>query len=422
MTSRLSIAERAERLIYRIGGLPVAVAATLSSRHAEETDAAFAAHYWRPKDLGEWIELIAALVLWPVALVGASLWYTARNGAIIRRRTGKGIAAQLRDQFRLYFSAGVLAPWYYLFSLHDGSSRKRARSFLHRYETKPFLFKLLKGHKGSPLNDKVLFASYCQAHSIRCVETLMELDGRSPAGELPDRDLFVKPAKSRGGQGAERWDRVAPFVYSGPDGERLSASELLARLVDRSRRKPLIIQPRMNPHPSITRFTAGALPTARIVTCLNEQGEPEVMLSVFRMSIGRNRTVDNMHAGGIAAAPDIPSGRLSRASDLGMASRLGWLSVHPDTGEQLEGRVVPRWEEAKSLATKAHRAFSDRVVIGWDIAVLEDGPILVEGNGNPDMDIIQRFMPIGARRHRLGELVGYHVAQRAFPAPHSPPR
>jgi len=159
------------------------------------------------------------------------------------------------------------------------------------------------------------------------------------------------------------------------------------------------------------------------VTCLNEHGEPEPVIALFRMSIGSNNTVDNMHAGGIAAQPDIKSGRLSRASDLGMDARIGWHSVHPDTGEQIEGRVLPYWEEAKRLAAEAHRAFADRVVVGWDIAILEDGPILVEGNGNPDMDIIQRFMRVGLRRHRFGELIAHHLRQRLHfddPAFHTP--
>jgi hypothetical protein len=423
VASKLSIAERAERLVYRVGGLPIAVSALRGAKSRAGGDrpleAAFARRYWHPADAAEWLELAAGIILSPVAVLGSSLWYTARNGPAIRRRAGKGLSRQFAEQLQLYLSAGALAPWYYLFSLDEDGSSDRARSFLQRFETKTSLFPLLKQRKGSPLNDKARFAEYCAAHGIRCVPVIANLDGKSPPAELPDTDLFVKPIKGRGGRGAERWDRVAPSVYAGPAGERLSATGLLDRLVRRSRQTPLVVQPRLTPHPAVAQMTSGALPTARIVTCLNEDGEPEVMVSVFRMSIGSNRTVDNMHAGGIAAAPDIATGRLSRASDLGMNTRLGWLTAHPDTGEQIEGEVLPCWEDAKQLAIQAHRAFSDRTVIGWDIAILEDGPILVEGNGNPDMDIIQRFMRVGLKRHRFGELIAWHLRQRLAAADNS---
>ena len=52
------------------------------------------------------------------------------------------------------------------------------------------------------------------------------------------------------------------------------------------------------------------------------------------------------------------------------------------------------------------------MVVGWDIAILADGPIIVEGNGNPDLDILQRFMPLGFREHRFGRLLAHHVALR----------
>lgn len=417
MPSKLSIAERAERLVYRVGGLPIALSALGRAKSDGSPDqvleAAFASRYWHPADAAEWLELIAGIILSPLGMLGSSLWYTARNGPTIRSRVGKGLARQLAEQVRLYFSAGALAPWYYLFSLDEDGSSDRAKSFLQRFETKTSLFPLLKQRKGSPLNDKARFTEYCAAHGIRCVPLIASLDGKARPTELPDTDLFVKPSKGRGGRGADRWDCVARQIYEGPGGERLYAAVLIDRLVRRSRQTPLVVQPRLKPHSEVARLTSGALPTARIVTCLNEQGEPEVMVSVFRMSIGSNRTVDNMHAGGIAAAPDIETGRLSRASDLGMSARLGWFTAHPDTGEQIEGRVLPCWEEAKQLAIQAHRAFSDRTVIGWDIAILEDGPILVEGNGNPDMDIIQRFMRVGLKRHRFGELIAWHLQQRS---------
>ena len=33
------------------------------------------------------------------------------------------------------------------------------------------------------------------------------------------------------------------------------------------------------------------------------------------------------------------------------------------------------------------------------------------------MDIIQRFMPFGVRRHRFGELVAYHLNERSLTGP-----
>jgi hypothetical protein len=411
--------QHAERLVYRVAGLPVALSAAWVAGHATESgdtglvDLIFASSYWHPTGVADWLELMIALVALPLALPVGALWFTARNGPTIRRRGGKGLSKQIAEQLRLYFFAGVLPPWYYVFSLHEDACTKRARSYLQRFETKPCIFRLLKERRGSPLNDKAEFAEYCARHSIRCVETIMRIDGEVPKEVLPDRDLFVKRSKGRGGRGAERWDRVAPFTFECPAGERLDLNALLERLAERSRKAPLIVQPRLTAHHGLAEVCTGALPTVRLVTCLDERGRPEVVGAVFRMAVGDNVTVDNLHAGGIAAAVDLDSGCLSRATNLGTDSRLGWLSAHPDTGAPIEGRALPLWDEVKTVALDAHRAFTDRVVIGWDIAILDDGPIVIEGNGNPDMDILQRFMRVGLRHHRFGALLTHHLRARA---------
>ena len=36
---------------------------------------------------------------------------------------------------------------------------------------------------------------------------------------------------------------------------------------------------------------------------------------------------------------------------------------------------------------RAHAAFADRIVIGWDVGIMPDGPELVEENGGPDLDV-----------------------------------
>src|ERR1044071_2359877 len=139
MPSSRRVNEHLERFVYRVAGLPIALSALLG-RRTSPIDAAFSRRYWSPQGINEWISLVEGLVLWPAGILGGSLWYTVRNGAVIKRRGGKSLAKQVTEQLRLYFSAGVLAPWYYLFSLDEDGSADRARSFLQRFETKTSLF------------------------------------------------------------------------------------------------------------------------------------------------------------------------------------------------------------------------------------------------------------------------------------------
>lgn len=416
MTSRpLSIraASRAELLVYRMAGLPVAVR-NLFDRHgrtsADVIRAAYALAYWQSA-WDNFGEIAIASILWPLGLLAASLWFTARNGTAIRRRESKGLVRQFVEQIRLYFTAGILPPWYYIFGLHGASAD--AGAYLQRCETKGGIYPLLRHGVWTELNDKKLFADFCAQHEIPCVPYLFLLDGSENPPSLPDCDLFVKPANGRGGRGAERWDQVAPGQFASADGQNATAEDLLGHLVRRSEKSAILVQRRVETHSGLADLTSGALSTVRVTTCLNERGDPEIVGAVFRMGIGGNRTVDNLHAGGIATKVGLDDGTLSNASDLGMDSKLGWLDRHPDTGAQIAGRILPLWSETKALAVRAHCSFTDRVLVGWDIAITDDGPLIVEGNSSPDLDIMQRFgAPIC--NSRFGELLAWHLIERGF--------
>ena len=69
------------------------------------------------------------------------------------------------------------------------------------------------------------------------------------------------------------------------------------------------------------------------------------------------------------------------------------------------------WDEVRELVRKAHLAFRDRVVIGWDIAIMADRPRLVEGNSGPDIDLVQRPLRTAFADGRLGELLAFHLKQ-----------
>ena len=94
---------------------------------------------------------------------------------------------------------------------------------------------------------------------------------------------------------------------------------------------------------------------------------------------------------------------------MGIDTRMGWIDVHPTTGGRITGREIPMWEEVCDLVRRAHGAFEDWVVIGWDVAVTASGPLLVEGNNGPDIDLIQRPMRRPFGNARFGELLAHHL-------------
>jgi hypothetical protein len=98
------------------------------------------------------------------------------------------------------------------------------------------------------------------------------------------------------------------------------------------------------------------------------------------MPVGR-LVVDNFDRGGLAAPINFTTGTICGPA-VKRDIRLGIISIdqHPDSGQEFKGFPIPMWSEAVDLARRAHKAFPSVYFIGWDIVVLQDGPILVEGN------------------------------------------
>jgi hypothetical protein len=142
-----------------------------------------------------------------------------------------------------------------------------------------------------------------------------------------------------------------------------------------------------------------------VLTCLDRLGDPEVIGAALRMAVNPSSVVDNLHQGGITAAIDPETGVLGPASNLGKDARLGWLDRHPTTGAQIEGRLLEWWPVVRGLALRAQAVFSDRLFVGWDLAMTSDGPIIVEGNSSPDLDILQRSSGRGMANGRFAELL-----------------
>ncbi|RYE37621.1 MAG: hypothetical protein EOP21_13685, partial [Hyphomicrobiales bacterium] len=169
-----------------------------------------------------------------------------------------------------------------------------------------------------------------------------------------------------------------------------------------------IVQPRIDGDPELADLALNALPTVRIVTMFDEAGRPEVVSATFRCASDPAAHVDNMKAGGLIAPVDLDTGTL------GIACRGyggGDHAVHPATGGTIDGRPLPGWKAATDLVRHAHATtFADYVLIGWDVALTAEGPLLIEGNGKPGVLMPQRAARRGLGEGRYGQLLAYHLA------------
>ena len=50
---------------------------------------------------------------------------------------------------------------------------------------------------------------------------------------------------------------------------------------------------------------------------------------------------------------------------------------------------IPTVEEAKELVLRAAKEEDHILVVGWDIALSENGPVIIEGNRRPGFDLPQ---------------------------------
>lgn len=53
---------------------------------------------------------------------------------------------------------------------------------------------------------------------------------------------------------------------------------------------------------------------------------------------------------------------------------------HPITHFTAKGTQLPRWKEVLELAKKAAYVVPQVAYVGWDIAITDKGPVLIEGN------------------------------------------
>jgi len=344
---------------------------------------------------------IISSVAWPLKAVFFAVKRTMKFGSRVKEETGMSETRQFFKQLYLAFRHFIPPSAFYAYRLFDPSKLKLAPKYIHHHEICALLPFIIDSKDRRRLDDKFSFYQVFKKAGLPTIPIIAEFENgkinkwaADANGELPEADLFAKPADGIRGMGAKLYKYEKDGHYRMDDGHLLSQNELLDHLSEASRETSHLLQKRFFNHPDLSGLSTRALCTVRIVTCRNPGGPSTPLISIFRMPTGMNIT-DNMRVNALGSPIDEKTGTLGDA--MSMDPAVEPVSRHPDTGHVITGVKIPFWPEIIKLALSAHDEFPDFSSIGWDVAVTEDGPLLVEGNPIWGIESLQRVhnKPLG---------------------------
>ena len=275
---------------------------------------------------------------------------------------------------------------------------------------KTLLRRLSSNEQRLVTNDKRLFERHCRAHELPSIRNLGVIASEPPADldSLPligdvsalagvfspsTPALFFKLIDASHGRKAFSAERLGNGVrWLDRHG---SMEELFAYCQQQAADESgWLIQPRIRNHHLLRPLMGGGVGvgTIRIVTVLREQ-RYRVIGACLRIIVGDNAVDNFAHgaSGNIAAAIDLDTGRMQAAR----GSRFRHWPVlenhdqHPQTGAPITGFTLPYWSETLALVERAHRSMPDVPTLGWDVAITDAGPVIIETNSTYDVDILQ---------------------------------
>jgi hypothetical protein len=234
-------------------------------------------------------------------------------------------------------------------------------------------------------------AIYCEnVTTARSAQVLSDKEALRHFLERADHyPLFGKPAdgvQSLGSLALRRYrpddDGVEIF-----DGRVIRLDDLTAEL-GKHYTDGYLFQRLIAPHNAIRAVCGERLATIRVLTLRTGSEAPQVLRACWKIPAGGNAADNYWRNGNLLAKLDKNTGEVKRVIS-GSGVDLAVHSHHPDTGANLIDFKLPHWDAVVSTALEAARVMQQAPLIGWDIAVLDDGVVIVEMNGRPDFTLPQ---------------------------------
>ena len=182
--------------------------------------------------------------------------------------------------------------------------------------------------------------------------------------------LFIKPLSMYGGTGCFRISKENLNI------DLLECAEFIMQ--NGCIHEEAVIQ-----NEEINKIHSGCINTMRVETFIDKKGEIHILSAFMRFGIGKSH-VDNAHSGGFYVGINLKNGTLRDIGHQYMEYGGAKYTIHPDSKFAFANFEIPYFKELCDLVIKGVQFLPDRY-IGWDIAISNKGPVIIEANEYPSI-------------------------------------
>lgn len=194
--------------------------------------------------------------------------------------------------------------------------------------------------------------------------------------------LFGKPvegSKSIGSAGFTHLDVEADEIVLS-SGKRFGV-DVLAREIYDDYPEGYLLQDAVPQHSTVSDVIGEAIGSLRMVT-VNDGTGAQLLYSVWKIPSPEAMSDNFWQNGSMIGNVDPENGKVTTCKHgVGLAARD--VEQHPVSEKPIVGLEIPNWQATCDLVKASHNLFPKKGIIGWDVGIAQDGPIIIEGNTNP---------------------------------------
>lgn len=262
------------------------------------------------------------------------------------------------------------SDWFYYYgSIYDPLQRKALRRDIHKVENIDIF------------ENKYTCYCYCRNWDLPVPETIIVFNPaysgfdrfKMELRENPTQEFILKFNSGKGGSGIMEPSMDGQSFFLSHHGEKFNIDQVTIK-------KDLILQEKIIQNEVLNKISK-ALNTIRIITLLKPDDDVCILGAYMRFGVGES-LVDNLSSGGVGVKLNLRDEKLE-----GCAYDRHWniFEKHPDSEVCFDGFELPYIPEILALVKKAQKLFYFHKLLGFDIAITPNGPVIVEINAEPDM-------------------------------------